>query len=539
MKAKLVSLFTGLLMAALAAFGTALAPGSAEAADAAKRLIFASAGFHESNRFWTISRPDHLQFEPFWETLLGMDPKTGEPIPALATKWEHSADFKEWTFHLRKGVQFHNGYGEMTSADVVHSHSLLVRKDSTSTLRPVWITVEEVKPVDKYTVTLRFKNPIMPPVMMFGVQRSGDFRIASKAQWDKEGVEGYDKQPAGTGPFMYGGRQSGLNIVFKRNDKHWSGNKVDYEELEFRIAREEATRLALLLSGDVHIADLPRELHKEALSKGLKRFQSSLAVDWISMYMGGLWFTSGDKDFDPKAPFVNKKVRQALNMAINRDELMKTVFAGRAEPAFISLWIPSSEGWNPKWEAKFKELYAFNPGKARELLKEAGYGPGNPLKFQIWAFTEPGESEGPAVADALGIYFKNVGVNAEVQMHDWAKIRNAFRKKTSKNIMWPNIIGWRPSDNGVRNFYVTKGNNHHYEHDFIEKTFGEVLKSTDAKHRDGLMRQIGDHVLEEFADIPLFWFRNEVFTTKAVGSWVYPGPAAGRSSHFELIKIAK
>lgn len=536
MKARLCSLFAGLLMAVVAVLGTVPLPASAAQV---KRVIFASAGFHESNRFWTIARPDHLQFEPFWETLLGMDPKTGDPIPALATKWEHSPDFKDWTFHLRKGVQFHYGYGEMTSADVVHSHSLLVRKDSTATLRALWVTAAEVKPVDKYTVVFRFKNPIMPPSMMFAVQRSGDLRISSKAQWDKEGVEGLDKRPAGTGPFMYDGRQTGLNIVFKRNDKHWSGNKVDYEELEFRIAREEATRLALLLSGDVHIADLPRELHKDALARGLKRFQSSLAVDWVSMYMGGLWYITGDKDFDPKAPFVNKKVRQALNLAINREELRKTVFAGRAELAYLSLWVPASEGWNPKWQSRFKELYGYNPGKAKQLLKEAGYGPGNPLKFEIWAFTEPGESEGPAIADALAIYFKNVGVNAQVQMQDWAKIRTTYRKKQSKNFMWPNIIGWRPADNGVRNFYYSKGANHHYEDDFLEKTFGEVLKSNDAKTRNELMQKIGDHIQTEYADIPLFWFNNEVMANpKVVGEWVYPGLGAGRSTHFHMIKPA-
>jgi ABC-type transport system substrate-binding protein len=533
------SLYATVLMAIVVALGTALTPGWAEAA-AVKKLIFASAGFHESNRFWTIARPDHLQFEPFWETLVGIDPKTGDYIPAVALKWEHSPDFKEWTFQLRKGVQFHNGYGELTSADVKHAHSLLVRPDSTATLRPMWATVEEVKTPDKHTVVFRFKNPIMPPSMMFGVSRSGDLRLTSKAQWDKEGIEGIDKNPAGTGPFIYNGRKTGLNITYKRNDKHWSGNKVDYEELEFRIAREEATRLALLLSGDVHIADLPRELHKDALSKGLRRFQSSQAVDWISVYLGGLWFMNGDKDFDPKGPFVNKKVRQALNMAINRDELMKTVFAGRAEPAYISLYVPTSEGWNPQWESKFKEMYGYNPEKAKQLLKEAGYGPGKPLTFQIWTFTEPGESEGPAVADALSIYFKNVGVNAEVQMHDWAKIRTAYRKKQSKDFMWTNIIGWRPADQGIRNFYYSKGNNHHYEDDFIEKTYGEVMQSTDAKKRSELMRKIGDHIQAEFADIPLFWFRNEVFANpKVVSSWVYPGPAAGRSSHFELIKLVK
>lgn len=536
MKAKLSSLFAGLLMAVVVILGAV--PPDASAAQV-KRLIFASAGFHESNRFWTIARPDHLQFEPFWETLVGIDPKTGEYIPALATKWEISPDYKTWTFHLRKGVQFHNGYGEFTSQDVRHNLSLLLRKDSTATLGPIWQTVEEVKTPDKYTAVFRFKNPLMP-TSMFAFSRSGDLRMSSKAQWDKEGVEGLDSRPAGTGPFQYAGRQTGLDIVFKRNDKHWSGRKVEFEELEFRIAREEATRLALLLSGDVHIADLPRELHKDALARGLKRFQSSLAVDWVSVYLGGQWHITGDKDFDPKGPFVDKRVRQALNIAINRKELMNTVFAGRAELAYVSLWVPTSEGWNPKWESRFNELYAYNPEKAKQLLKEAGYGPGNPLKFQIWAFTEPGESEGPAIADALAIYFKRVGVEAEVQMHDWAKIRTMYRKKQSKYFMWPNIIGWRPSDQGVQNFYYSKGGNHHYEDDFIEKTFNKVLTSTDAKERDTLMRAIGDHLQEVYADIPLFWFRNEVFANpKVVAEMVYPGPAAGRTSHFELIKLVK
>ncbi|MBI3329058.1 MAG: hypothetical protein HYZ81_20430, partial [Nitrospinae bacterium] len=97
------------------------------AAAQVQRLIFASAGFDESNRFWTIARPDHLQYDPFLETLLDVDPKTGDYIPRLAEKWQHSPDFKEWTFWLRKGVPFHFGYGEFTAKDVVHSHAFMLR----------------------------------------------------------------------------------------------------------------------------------------------------------------------------------------------------------------------------------------------------------------------------------------------------------------------------------------------------------------------------------------------------------------------------
>jgi len=82
-----------------------------------QRVIFGSAGFTESNRFWTIARPEHLQYDPFLETLLEIDPKSGEFIPRLAEKWQASPDLKEWTFWLRKGVQFHNGFGEFTAKD--------------------------------------------------------------------------------------------------------------------------------------------------------------------------------------------------------------------------------------------------------------------------------------------------------------------------------------------------------------------------------------------------------------------------------------
>src|SRR4030095_7027847 len=88
-----------------------------------QKLVFASAGFEDSNRFWMVARPDHLQYDPFLETLLDVDPKTGEYTPRLAEKWQVSPDLKEWTFYLRKGVQFHYGFGEFTARDVVHTHA--------------------------------------------------------------------------------------------------------------------------------------------------------------------------------------------------------------------------------------------------------------------------------------------------------------------------------------------------------------------------------------------------------------------------------
>ena len=536
MRRKLLPLVVTLLVVVAVISGTALTPGSAQEAKG-QRLVFASAGFEDTNRFWKVARPDHLQYDPFLETLLEVDPKTGEYIPRLAEKWQASADFKEWTFTLRKGVQFHNGFGPFTARDVVHSHALMMRQETTATLAPFWRTVEEIKIVNDHEVVFRMKRP--STTMLYAVSRAGDLRIVSKAQWDKEGVEGFDKRPAGTGSYRYVGRQLGISVTYERVDKHWAGEKPAFKELTFKIVREEATRLAMLLSGEAHIADLPRELQKDALKKGMKIFSSSFPVDWMTVYLGGQYYMPGDPAFKPEVAWTRKPVRQALNMAINRKELLSSVFAGKGTMTYVTGWSEKSEGYNPEWKSRFDQLYGYNPAKAKDLLKQAGYAPGQ-LKFKVLAFTEPGESEGPQVAEALGIYFKEIGIETEIEVLDWAKVREMFRKKAIHCCIWPNIISWRPSEEWIRTSYWSKSPNHHYENEFVDKHYDALTKAVDSKERQRIARTIGDHLFEEFADIPLFWFANEVMANpKAVGEWTYPGLAAGRSTHFHLIKPGK
>ena len=179
----LVRLTVSIALAALMALAAVL-PSEAQV----RRLVFASAGSNESNRFWIIGRPQHLQFDPFLETLLDVDPETGAYIPRLAEKWEATPDMKEWTFYLRKGVQFHFGYGEFTARDVVHSHSLITGPDAIATLTGFWRNVEEIKVVNDYQVVFRMKQPAT--TMPYAASRAADLRIVSKAQWDKEGLEG-------------------------------------------------------------------------------------------------------------------------------------------------------------------------------------------------------------------------------------------------------------------------------------------------------------------------------------------------------------
>jgi ABC-type transport system substrate-binding protein len=530
-----VGVLSGLALLVVLASTLVAVPTPALAQATVERLVFGSAGFTESNRFWTIARPEHLQYDPFLETLLDVDPKTGEYTPRLAEKWQASPDLKEWTFYLRKGVQFHYGFGEFTAKDVVHSHALMLRPDATATLVGVWRDVEEIKVVNDHQVVFRLKRPMS--IIPYAASRAADLRMVSKAQWDKEGLEGFEKRPAGTGSYRYVGRQTGISVEYERVDNHWS-DKPDFKELQIRIAPEETTRFAMLMSGEAHIVDLPRELQKDALSKGMKVFSSSQPVDWMSIYFGGQYYLPGDPKFQADVPWTNKKVRQALNMAVNRQEILATIFAGKGTLAYVSGWLPISEGWNPEWEKQFDQTYGYNPAKAKALLKEAGFP--NGFKLKLVAFTNPGESEGPQVADALGIYLNEVGIEAEIEMLDWARVRDMIRNKTSQCCLWPNIVSWRPVEDWLRITHYSKGTGHSFEDEFLEKNYLALRESVNPEERNKLARAIGDHLFHEFADMPLIWFYNEVVVNpKVVADWKYPGLGAGRSTHFHLLKAVK
>jgi ABC-type transport system substrate-binding protein len=399
----------------------------------------------------------------------------------------------------------------------------------------LWREAEEIKVVNDYQVVFRLKRPMS--IIPYIASRAGELRIVSKVQWDKEGLEGFEKRPAGTGSYRYVGRKTGISVEYERVDNHWS-DKPEFKELEIRVVPEETTRFAMLMSGEAHIVDLPRELQKDAVSKGMKVFSSSQPVDWMSIYFGGQYYMPGDPKFQANVPWTNKKVRQALNMAVNRQEILKTIFAGKGTLAYVSGWLPISEGWNPEWEKKFDQTYGYNPARAKELLKEAGYPSG--MKLKLLAFTNPGESEGPQVADALGIYFKEVGIEVEIEVIDWARIRDMFRNKNIQCCIWPNIISWRPVEDWIRVVHYSKAQNHHFEDEFIDKHYLALRDTVDPAERQRLARAIGDHLFDEFPDMPLIWFYNEVVVNpKVVADWQYPGIGAGRSTHFHLLKAVK
>jgi ABC-type transport system substrate-binding protein len=227
-------------------------------------------------------------------------------------------------------------------------------------------------------------------------------------------------------------------------------------------------------------------------------------------------------------------------MAINREEMLTSIFKGRGEPVYVSGYAASQDGWNPEWAKSFDAQYGYNPEKALALLKEAGYPP-KELKMKVLGFSSPGEEELPQVAEALSLYFHDIGLETEVQIGEWSRIRNMIREKAVHCCIYPNIISLRPIQEWIRvGYYSQEGVGKIYEDPFIDARYEALVQATDPEVRNRLAREVGDYMFAKVPDIPLFLLFNEVVANpKVVSTWTYPGTGGGRTTHFHLLKAAK
>ena len=176
---------------------------------------------------------------------------------------------------------------------------------------------------------------------MENISANADLVMESKARWDAGGKELYGQKVVGTGPFEFVERKVGSYVLYKRVENHWR-KTPEVKELEFRWVPEGVTRLATLMAEEVHISDVDRALQTDAVAKGMKVVPSKLHAMQHHWYFGGLYFATPDK-LDTKMPFTDKRVRQAMNMAINRQAIANALLGGKVEPS-ADCWLPS-----PSW----------------------------------------------------------------------------------------------------------------------------------------------------------------------------------------------
>src|SRR2546421_10773961 len=257
----------------------------------------------------------------------------GQPSPAggLATRWENSADHKRWTFHLRKGVKFHDGT-EMTSDDVKFSLQRAMSKRSTTgyagPLRTLIADIETPAP-DRVVIVTREPTLIIPTYLSRSLSTEGI--VLPKKYIEANGDDVFARKPVGTGPYKFVEQVVGSHIKMTAVDSHWRLGVPKNKNVTFKLVPEETTRIALIRRGDVDVADISRERVKELEGEGfpihMRREEAIIHAWWI---LGPDGRTPPTKD---------KRVREALNLAIDRTEIAQAIFGGYAEPASIPMGL--------------------------------------------------------------------------------------------------------------------------------------------------------------------------------------------------------
>ncbi len=314
----------------------------------------------------SLGIPAVYVMQNIFQNLVSLDEKL-EFAPELAESWEATEGGKTYIFHLRRGVQFHDGT-PFNAAAVKWNFDRLLNPKEGVRLRSRFSTVDRVEVVDDYTIKIVQKHPSRLLLSALASYSLSGLMIISPASYEKWGKKELMHHPAGTGPFIFDRWESGRFIRLKRNPHYWKPGLPYLDGLEFKIIREEVTRSVSLRRKEVdYVNRLPAEYVSSATKDPKVRILKGPATVMVYGYLN-----------HTRKPFDNLSVRQAiLGYGLNRQQLADTVFVGHGAP-LLGMAPEGARGY-----VDLSEKYSYDPEKAVALLKEAGYDQRNPLEFEI------------------------------------------------------------------------------------------------------------------------------------------------------------
>jgi peptide/nickel transport system substrate-binding protein len=305
---------------------------------------------------------------------------------------------------------------------------------------------------------------------------------------------------------------TGSHIKLTAVDNHWRIGVPKYKTVTFKLVPEETTRIALLRRGEVDVADVSRErvkeLEKESFPVHFRKEEAILHMWWV---LGPDGRTEPTKD---------KRVREAMNIAIDRAEIAQSIFAGRAEPASI----PMGLSWSFRdigFKVTPEMAYQYDPARAKKLLTEAGQG--NGFTLDVYAFQLPGLPEGKAFAEAVSGYWEKIGIKTKLIPVDYP----AFRKQwvDRKN---PGSVGYYNIANRdwigayallEKQAYTPSKLNDTVNDAEVDGMIAQVMRQTDKDKINALMRNIYTRMRSEHYGVPVVYLHSPYATSKRLGKW--------------------
>ena len=314
---------------------------------------------------------------------------SGNYIDAVAKSHTISNDGKTYTFQLREGVKFHNG-ADVTAEDVKYSLERCAGITEGGTpLVSAFSNVKNVEITGKDTVEIHLKRA------------DTEFLAYLTVGIVPKDVTDYDKNPIGTGPFMYDSRSPQEYIKLKKFDDYWDSEHQAYlDEVTYKIVSDNSALVNGLKSGAIQMA-----------TRISTNETSQLNPNMFTIYEGGSNLIQALYLNNKEKPFDDIRVRQALCYAVNRQDLIDLVFDGKGTVIGSSMYPAFQKYYMPE----LAEYYPYDVQKAKELLKEAGY----PNGFEFTMTVPSNYQKHIDTAQVLVEQLKQVGIRANIQLVEW------------------------------------------------------------------------------------------------------------------------
>ncbi|MEJ2803727.1 ABC transporter substrate-binding protein [Comamonadaceae bacterium PP-2] len=423
------------------------------------------------------------------------------PQPGLAERWEVSPDGLRLTFHLRRGVKWHDGV-DFTSADVQYN-VMEVWKKVHSRGRITFAPVESVETPDKYTAVLKLAHPSL---VILSALNAVESQLLPRHLY--EGTDIYKNPhnlaPVGTGPFKFKEWRKGQYISLERNPDYWDSGKPRLDRVIFRIVPDAASRAAALETGDVQYApfDAVPQADVQRLRDNPELVVSTKGYDWQSQYVF--------LEFNLRNPILAKReVRQAFAHAIDTRALVDTIWYGLGKPATGP--VPST--LRQFYTQDGVPTYRFDRAQAEKLLDAAGYPrKADGVRFSIFQDYQPFNEAFKFQAEYLRQSLKAVGVDVKVRNQDLA----GFVKRVYTDYDFDINTGqWSPyldPQIGVIRQYWTKGisagvpwtNASGYSNPELDKLIEAAQVEGQAGKRVKLFHEFQRVVQKDLPVLPLF-----------------------------------
>jgi peptide/nickel transport system substrate-binding protein len=416
-----------------------------------------------------ITGPALRTWRQMYDTLVWFE--NGDFVPQLATSWR-TLDPLTWEFKLRPNVTFHNGEAFDANA-VKFTMDRIMDPEQIATQRSRFDPLERVEVVDPLTVRFHTKVPF--PVLLLGLTQA--FVVPPKYVAANGGKA--PSKPVGTGPFKFASWSQGENIVFDANKSYWGGApKAD--RLEMRVVSDDSTRLDSFMAGEVHInMNLP--IAAIDTVEGNKNAQVVHEFSRAALLL--------EFDTTHGGPTANRLVRQALNYAVDKQQLISTILNNTQRPLDGQLESPASLGYD-------KSLKAFphDPAKARALLAEAGYPNGFDTVINGPIGKYPADRD---LVIAICSQLQAVGVRAKSKLTDFGSFIQSVGA-TKAGPMF--LIGWYDfGDPALSTSWFTSSSTlgKYYADQAYDDLIAKASSTLDQAERQSLYEQASQHMHDE------------------------------------------